>query len=64
MKPNLASLEMVRKDDPNELAEKFICSGTFVYQFVFPQKKFGSIRSPCQRRARWRTTGSCPSSSA
>ena len=39
MKPNLASLEMVRKDKPNELAEKFICSGTYIYQFVFPQKE-------------------------
>jgi TIGR03009 family protein len=33
MKPNLAALEMVRKDDPQRY-EKYVCTGTFLYEFV------------------------------
>jgi TIGR03009 family protein len=33
MKPNLAMLEMVKKGKP-EIFEKYICSGTFLYEFV------------------------------
>lgn len=39
LRPNMASLEMEREDKPGVPVEKFICSGTFIYQFLFQQKE-------------------------
>lgn len=37
MKPNLASLEMRKKDKP-QIFEKYICSGTFLYEYAPAEK--------------------------
>ncbi len=37
MRPNLASLELVKRSNPG-VFEKFICSGTFLYEFVPAEK--------------------------
>jgi TIGR03009 family protein len=42
---NLAMLEM-RKEDGKELAEKFICTGTFLYAFVPAQKEIKVYELP------------------
>ncbi len=33
MKPNLAALEMVKKDNP-QVYEKYLCTGTYLYEYV------------------------------
>jgi len=38
LKPNLALLAMAKKEKPDVLVEKFVCSGTNLYQY-FPQQK-------------------------
>lgn len=37
MKPNLAALEMLKKDNP-QVYEKYLCTGTFLYEYA-PQTK-------------------------
>ena len=46
---NLATLEMRPKDKPNEIAEKFICSGTHLYQFNPAQKEIKQYELPRPR---------------
>jgi TIGR03009 family protein len=43
---NLATLEMRPKDKPNEIAEKFICSGTHLYQFNPAQMEVKQFELP------------------
>lgn len=45
MKPNLAVLEM-RKADKPEVFEKFICTGTFLYQYAPQQKEIRAHQLP------------------
>ena len=52
MKPNLAALEMVKKDD-SQRYEKYICTGTFLYEFVPASKVIWNSRRRrrCPRRS-------------
>jgi len=38
MKPNLAALEMVRKDNP-QVFEKYLCTGTYLYEYAVTTKQ-------------------------
>lgn len=50
MRPRYALLEMERKDKPGLLAEKFICTGNFVYQFAPQQKELRVYELPPQKQ--------------
>src|SRR5262249_23107736 len=45
MKPDLASLELVRQGNP-QLYEKYICTGTFLYEYVPAQKEIRAHELP------------------
>ena len=48
MKPNLASLEMQKKDKPDQF-EKFVCSGQMLYQYVPAQKEIRAHQLPAPK---------------
>jgi TIGR03009 family protein len=43
---NLALLEMRREDNKTQVAEKFICTGTYLYQFLPAQKEIRAYELP------------------
>lgn len=45
MKPNLAMLEMKKKDKP-EVFEKYICSGTYLYEYALQNKEVRAHELP------------------
>jgi TIGR03009 family protein len=48
MKPNLASLEMQKKDKPDQF-EKFVCNGQMLYQYVPAQKEIRAHQLPAPK---------------
>lgn len=50
MKPNLALMEMQRKDRP-DIYEKFLCTGNFIYQFMPQTKEILLIQLPAGQKA-------------
>jgi TIGR03009 family protein len=48
MKPNLASLEMQKKDKP-DLFEKFVCNGQMLYQYKAAQKEIWAHQLPAPK---------------